>query len=154
LNWYKVGQAGGWQEGWRDDFGDIQRYIYDAYDCRVYMSKLANEKITVSVSMAHLQYGHIMYQDFWKFDVNDLSSARATYSKVKTAVSDVFEQFRSNDIPNNLLHSYIREKIRYIDIDKKPETRIPCIEWAKSQPGVSDWRSSIYGTRYPIGDGF
>jgi Zn-dependent oligopeptidase len=153
MNWYKVAQKG-WQEGWHDDFGDIQRYIYDAYDCSVYLSKLANEKITVSVSMTHMQFGHIMYQDFWRFGVKEESEARSTYKKVKAVVSEMFEKFRSNDIPNNLIHSHIREAVRFIDAHRKPTSRIPFVDWAREQKGEDDWRSSIYGTRYPKSDGF
>lgn len=156
MSWYKEAQKAGWQEGWTDEFGDLQRYLYDAYTCKVYVTKLADSKITISTTLAHAQYGHMMWQWFWKFDVNDEKGARECYRQVKEAVGDVFQEFRSNEIPNNLLHSYLREAVRPIFEKNRPKTRIPFIDWAFEQTGVADWRNSIYGTRYPTQeiDGF
>lgn len=155
MNWYKQAQSeSGWQKGWTDNFGDIQRYVYDAYQCSVYITKLDHEKITVSTSMSHMQFGHVMWQDFWRFKQTQIGEAQKVFASVKSAVQKVFKQFRSNDIPNNLLHSYLREEVRHIGAEYKPKTRVPAIDWAAKIDGSPDWRSNIYGKRYPISDGF
>jgi hypothetical protein len=144
----------GWQEGWDDTFGDVQRYLYDSYVCRVYATKLAGKKITVSVSLLHLQEGICMWQDFWRFEPTEASAARAVYSEVKKAMADVFEHFKTNAIPNNLLFPHMREACREIAPDKKPSCRIPMVDAARKIQNTTDWRESIYGTRYPESDGF
>lgn len=154
MNWYKIAQSQGWQDGWQDDLGDIQRYSYDAYSARVFITKLGNEKITVSVGLFHLLNGTCMWQDFWRFKSNEVSKAKSTYAKVKNATEEVFQKFRTNDIPNPMLHTHMRESVRFIDIEHKPTSRIPFVDWARSKECVKDWRSSLYGNRYPESDGF
>jgi hypothetical protein len=83
-----------------------------------------------------------------------MDSAKSTYKRIIAAADKVFEDFRSNEIPNNLLHTYLREAVRFIDLEYKPSCRIPSVDWAREQQGVADWRNSIYGTRYPISEGF
>ena len=151
MSWYK--EAKGLQKGWIDTLGDVQRYLYDAYDCRVFITKMAS-KITVSVSLAHLQYGHVMFQDFWRFKPEEINLAKNTFQEVKKAVSEIFDQFKTAEIPNPSLHSFIREAIRHIDFEHKPTSRIPHVDWARKQDGVKDWRNSLYGNRYPESDGF
>lgn len=146
-NWYKTASEG-YQTGWTDQFGDMQRYIYDAYEARVFITKTA-KKVTVSVSMSHQMYGHTMWQDFWLFEIAEESKAKTTFAEVKKITHQVFEDFRTNEIPNPMLHSFLREAVRHISEENKPTSRIPYVDWAKKQDGVSDWRSSIYGTRYP-----
>lgn len=141
------------QEGWTDEFGDVQRYVLDAYAGSVYITK-TSKKITVSVTVTHNQFGHIMWQHFWAYPVDQSAKAKNTYKLVKQAVHEVFEEFRLDETPNNLLHSVLREAVRGIDQEANPPTRIPFVDWARYEKGQADWRSSIYGTRYPESDGF
>jgi hypothetical protein len=150
MSWYKVAQS---QKGWEDTLGDIQRYLYDAYQCRVYITTMP-KKITVSAALAHNTYGHVMWQDYWKYDPNESDKARSTFSQVKKAVKEVFDEFKTNEIPNPSLHSYLREAVRFIDIEHKPESRIPWVDNARDKECVKDWRNSIYGNRYPESSGF
>jgi hypothetical protein len=152
-NWYKTAQSG-FQKSWTDDIGDIQRYIFDNYQCRVFLTKTA-QMISISISLNHQAFGHVMWQDFWRFPHNLEDKAKEIFNDVKVVTSKIFNDFRSNLIPNPMLHSYLREAVRHIGEEYKPTSRIPFVDWAKQHDGVSDWRSSIYGTRYPKNiDGF
>lgn len=160
MNWYNQLKTAsyevrdvGYQDGWTDIFGDMQRYALDAYRCQVFITK-TSQKITVSVSVAHDQFGTIVYQEFWKYGLNELTKAKSTFSAVKTVVAKIFDEFESSEIPNNMLHTSVREAVRYIDIDNKPSTRILSIDAARTEKGVVDWRSSLYGNRYPEVTGF
>jgi len=144
MGWYKQSKS----QIWQSFLGDPVRYMIDAHDLRVYTTALPN-KITVSVTLLHSSFGTVMWQDFWVFKTSELSAAESTFEKVKAVAKDVMDKFRSEGIPTTILHSFLREGVRNIDIERKPSTRIPSINWARSQSGVSDWRSSIYGTRYP-----
>lgn len=159
MNWYRTAEQfnsseDGRQVGWEDAMGDIQRYSYDPYTVRIYKTIVADEKITLALTLSHIWSGGIVWQDFWCFRINEKQKAQTTYQKVTKAADTVFQEFRSNEIPNNLLHTYLREAVRFIDLEHKPTSRIPYIDWAREQNGVADWRNSIYGTRYPIAEGY
>ena len=152
MNWYKVAQST-YQDGWTDTFGDIQRYALDPYRAQVFLTK-TSQKITVSVTIAHEQFGLIVWQDFWSFPLNKESEAKKTYGKVHDAVQKIFSAFRGDETPNNMLHTTVREAVRHIDPQYKPDSRVPWVNWARNNDGVSDWRGSIYGVRYPDQSGF
>jgi hypothetical protein len=146
--------SGGWQDGFDETLGDVQRYLYDAFTMRVYITKLAGKKYTVSCSLYHLQEGICMWQDFWRFEATEGDKARRVYKEVSTAVKKVCEDFKTNDIPNPMLHTYMREAVRFIAPEAKPSCRIPHVDWARSIPCESDWRKTLYPNRYPESDGF
>ena len=156
MNWFKTAQKAGWQKGWNDQFGDSQRYMYDAYDCSAHVTQLENKKLTVSAVLQHFHFGLVVYQDFWRFEEGQIKQAQECFKQVKETVGKVFDEFRTNSIPNNLMHTYLREQLRFIFPQNKPSSRIPHIDWSREQAGVSDWRNSIYGNRYPTTeiDGF
>jgi hypothetical protein len=163
MSWYskKIAQSTnpadtgeGWQEGSEETFGDVQRYLYDSYVCRTYITKLAGKKITISLSLLHLQEGISMWQDFWRFGTDEEALARKIYEQIKKAMQEVYDHFKTNTIPNNLLYTFMREAVREIAPEHKPSTRIPHLDWNRKNPKVTDWRHSIYGNRYPESDGF
>lgn len=154
MNWYKIAQSQGWQDGWHETLGDVQRYSYDAYTARVFITKLASEKITVSIGLYHEHNGICMWQDFWRFKISESKQALSTYQEISKIAESIMNTFKTNDIPNPMIHSHLREACRYVDVEHKPSSRIPFVDWAREQDGVKDWRSSIYGNRYPKYDGF
>lgn len=147
MSWYKEAQEG-WQKSYKDVLGDVQRYLYDAYECRVYLTKMA-KKTTVSITLAHYQLGHVVWQDFWNYKPNETEKATSTFEAINKASKKIFNDFKTNAIPNPMLHSYLREGVRFIDIQHKPTCRIPSVDWAREHSCVTDWRNSIYGNRYP-----
>ena len=157
MSWYArqiTASSQGWQEGYDDTFGDVQRYLYDAYTARVYITKIADKKITVSVGLYHLQEGTCMYQDWWRFSPDEEGKARRVWNEVKAEVDKVFEDFKTNNMPNPLLHTHIREATRFIAPENKPSSRVPLVDYARSLTCVTDWRQTLYPNRYPESDGF
>lgn len=159
MNWYKKASStntsdDGRQKGWEDIMGDIQRYIYDPYQVRVYLTKVGEDKYALSLTLSHIWSGGIVWQDFWRYNIKEPTIAKKTYRDVSKAADKIFQDFRSNEIPNNLLHTYLREAVRHIDLEHKPSSRIPSVDWAREQDGHADWRTSIYGTRYPKSEGY
>ncbi len=147
MNWLQLSKTAS-QEGWSEQFGEVQRFALDAYRCNVYLTKTSH-KLAVSVSVNHDMFGLNIYQEFWKYELNEDSSARSTYNKAKTIVAEIFDEFQITEEPNLNLHSRIREAVRDLDKEHKPTTRVPWINAARDVEGVSDWRKSLYGTRYP-----
>jgi hypothetical protein len=153
-NWYGIAKvAAGIQKGWTDQFGEVQRYALDSYRCDVFLTQ-TNQKYAVSVAVNHDMFGLTVFQEFWKYGLDERQKAEATFSEAKKIVSGIFADFRSSEEPNALLHTYIREAVRHLDADHKPSTRIPWVNNARHVDGEHDWRSSIYGTRYPQPTGY
>lgn len=52
-------------------------------------------------------------------------------------------------MPGPTLQGMARESFRYVDIDRKNVAPSRSLEAAKYLDGETDWRSSIYGNRFP-----
>lgn len=168
MNWYKRSHhkqpivktasteetvSGHGQEGWIDSFGDIQRYSLDAYTVAVFKTTTKN-KLSVSVTLTMNQVGTIMWQKFWKYDLDEKSKAQATFKAAKKIVNDVFNEFRSSEIPNATLWQYLREACKEIDPDNEAKSNIPHINWSRQVKYEKDIRSQLYGKRYPEQNGY
>jgi hypothetical protein len=136
------------QKGFQEYFGDIQRYGVDAYDCRVYVTR-TEDKITVSLTLTCSMQGLVMYQKFWKYDLNEWEKAKKTFEEVKKAAKKVLNDFRTNETPNPLLWTYIKDAIHDIDQEHLPQSNIPWGTYIKDIRSEKDVRSQLYGTRYP-----
>jgi hypothetical protein len=140
-------------EEWEDSFGEIQRYGLDPYEAQVYLNK-TKFKNTVSLTLNHGDFGATLFQEFWTFPVEKTAEARAAYNKVKSVMNDIFEDFRDSSKPTNLITARVRETIRFINQDRKPEFRVPYLNYARRYSCETDSRSQIYGPRYPDVDYF
>jgi hypothetical protein len=154
MNWYKTASKG-WQQGDSIvDSGDVQRYLYDAYQGRVFITNLAGKKITVSVSLFFNHTGTCMWQDFWRFDTGDEKTARKCFAEADKACRKVFDLFKNEEIPTPMLYTYLRNAVLPLYPENRPTSRSIVLDESKRNETVTDWRSSIYGTRYPESDGF
>ena len=138
-----------YQDGVRDFMGDVQRYLYDPYSVSIYITQLENKSVHVSLTVSHLSIGTQVWQDFWKYNIKEEAKAKETYNQLKKITKEIYEEFLTNKIPNNLFFNYIRKATADIDKEHRPKSRIAQINWARDISYEKDWRISIYGNRYP-----
>lgn len=136
------------QEEWMASMGDFQRAPTDAYQCYVHLSE-TNYKITVCVSIMTIHTGTMMLQMFWKYGLNEKAAAKKTYEQIKKQVATVIEEISKTESPSSLFESMVRVDCSKIASDKIARTNIPHINWSQEVKYERDWRSSIYGNRYP-----
>lgn len=159
MTWYKQSSkskshapsfesAGKMQDSWNTNLGDYQRWVVDAYTASAYITK-TNYKITVALTINKVHLGTIMLQMFWKYSLDEETRARKTYEKVKEALNKIFGEMSDEEMPSALYESMVRVDCGKIDPDKIAKTTIPHINWAQKETYERDWRSSLYGNRYP-----
>lgn len=156
MNWFKKSSfeySEANQDGWEEYFGDIQRYGMDAYSCRVTHTK-TKKKITICITLSMQQMGTVMWQKFWRYDVDENPIAFKTFKEAKKIVSEILEDFRENEIPNTTLWQYLRNGTQDLDKEHIAKSGIPQINWANDIVYEKDAREQIYGKRYPYFDGF
>lgn len=157
MAWYKESAKGSapvfttsgeMQEMWQTELGDYQRWIVDAYSATAYITK-TKYKIAVSLSVNKLHLGTIMVQMFWKYDLNEEKKAKKTFKEVKEALSKIFDELSDTEAPSSLYESMIRHDCGKIDRDYLAKTTVPLVNHSFQYDYERDWRTSIYGTRYP-----
>lgn len=136
------------QDQWIVHIGDFQKWPTDAYDCAICISE-TNYKIAVSISIQTSHSGTMMYQLFWKYGLNEKDRAKKTYKEAIEAVSKIIVEISEEEMPSSLFESMTRTDCSLIDTEKIAKTTIPHINWSQKVKYERDWRSSLYGNRYP-----
>lgn len=159
MSWYKTATFK--QDSWGYDFGDYQRWIIDGYEVKVFMTSMPRQN-TVSMQVYNWNNGTMRFQQFWRYggSSENETHCRKTYNKVIEAckeVIDLFTEGENEQAPNVLIVSYLRKRTLEIDREAIARSNVPHINYAldKAEYG-EDWRSNIYGNRYPTTatDGF
>lgn len=158
MSWYKQASkkdpapvfetSGKLQDMWQIELGDYQRWVVDAYTASAYLTE-TKYKIVVSVTVNKQHLGTIMFQMFWKYELGQLDKARKTFAKVKEIVAKVFGELSDDEAPSSLYESMLRHDCAKIDPDAIAPTTHSMINHAQKYVYERDWRTSIYGNRYP-----
>lgn len=165
MSWYKTAkfiEAAGGLGGTEDSFlgdnqsatvgtiFDVQRYVMDYYITRVSLSK-TSKKISVSVVINSGMFGNTIWEQFWFYDLDEFKKAKDTYKKVQDKAKEVISKFVEEEIPTPLYWASVKKATLDIDPEATHRTNIPNINYSKrySKDEEPDWRSSIYGNRYP-----
>jgi hypothetical protein len=136
------------QKRWNANLGDYQRWVVDAYEASVYITQ-TDYKIAVAVTVNKIHLGTIMLQMFWKYSLKEEKAAEKTYKEVCKAVGKVFDELSDTESPSSLYESMIRHDCSKIDKEHMAKTNNPIINYSQDVKYERDWRSSIYGNRYP-----
>jgi len=160
MTWYKKAKIGKnltktasiSQDSWSYDLGDFQRWVVDSFSIEVFKTGLSDSN-TISVNIYNRYVGTMVYQEFWKYGLNEKSKQAKTYKSIIKTCEEVSEYLmlpENESQPKNMLTPMLRAKLWEIDREHMPQSNIPHINYYRDKvTPVSDWRSSIYGTRYP-----
>tara|TARA_Y100000034_G_scaffold134024_1_gene201336 strand:- start:5115 stop:5714 length:600 start_codon:yes stop_codon:yes gene_type:complete len=129
---------------------DIQRYVMDSYTTKIAMSK-TNNKFGIALMTNHNFLGTIAWDEYWTYGLDEFDQARDTYDKLNVIVSEVSQEFAMNETPTSIFWPTLRSRIEMeIDPGKRNHTNIPVVNYARQVTQIApDWRSNIYGNRYP-----
>jgi len=140
------------QDEWGFDLGDYQRWVVDTFRIESFMTKL-NDRNVISLHVYNWHVGTMRYQEFWKFGADEEEECKKVYKQVIETCKEVIDELtgpKNEDQPKTIVVSKLRAKVWEIARDRLPRTNIPHINYYydKAKP-EEDWRSSIYGNRYP-----
>lgn len=139
------------EQEWGTNVGDFQRWVVDAIEVKAFLIETPY-KIVISVNVYNGHISEMMYQDFWRFKTGEMALAKSTFKKLCSKMENIIDGFKNGESPNNLVHAYFRSELRKIDSEHLPRTNIPTLNYALDVEYEPDWRSTIYGTRYPTRD--
>lgn len=157
MAWFKLAKkstvpefenSGKMQQSWETNLGDYQRWVVDAYTASAYLTE-TKYKITIGITVNKVHLGTIMFQTFWTYKLDEMAKAKKTYTVVKETLSKIFDELADSEAPSSLYESMIRHDCHDIDPEHREQSTIPQGNYIKRYQSERDWRSSIYGTRYP-----
>lgn len=136
------------QEGDWMMFGDVNRYVMDAYAVKLFLSK-TERGWTISLMTNHAYLGTAQYCVFWRFDLDSEEHAREVFADVSKIVKDTMREFVVEEKPTSLFDPTLRSRIQELDNAHLIRTNIPIINYSYDINYESDWDRNIYGPRYP-----
>ena len=143
------------QEEWSSTIGDFQRWVIDTYDIKLYLTKNA-KFCSISLNIWNWHNSELVFQDFWKYDLKKFETAKSAYKKMIKAAEDIVADFTTGEnyeAPNNVILTTLRTVLWDVDRENLAKSNIPSINYSRQKASYErDWRSSLYGNRYPTGD--
>jgi len=136
------------QEGLFISLFDMQRYVMDAYSIKTSMST-TNRNIKIAIMINHAFLGSIGWDEYWSYDLNEKKKAKKTFDKINNVIKTTIEEFVKEEIPTSIFCPAVRAKIEELDKGAVSSTNIPSVNYSRRYKLEPDWRSNIYGTRYP-----
>jgi len=130
------------------ELGNFQRYVCDSQTVKIFMTKTV-KKIAISLITTHTYLGTAGWSIYWEFNLDQMKEAKKIFKKVCEIARDVTEYFITKEIPTVSFHATLRQRFKEIEREDVIRTNIPIINYSYDIPYETDWRSSIYGNRYP-----
>ncbi len=129
-------------------FGDVQRYVMDAYSVKLFVSK-TSDNITISLVTNHAYLGTVQYSVFWLYNLDEEAKAKKHFTKINSIIKEVTKDFIDNRKPTSLFTPTLREKVQLIQDANLVRTNIPTINYSYDIDYSGKWDKNIYGNRYP-----
>ena len=136
------------QDGSYDVLFDVKRYVMDSYTVKTAISTTGNN-IGVTLLCNHAFLGTIAWDAYWTFELENAVRAKKLYIEINKIIKEICESFVENETTTAIFWPTLRSKVEMLEKDKQAATYIPSINYARNIAIEPDWRSNIYGTRYP-----
>ena len=120
----------------------------DGYRARIELTENKNKIVLVARFLSDI-YSFSLFEDEWHYDKKEMKRALKTFNRIVNVIEDLKMDFEDDEMPGPTLQGKAREELRFLDIDRKKPINNRSLEAAKYEVGESDWRSSLYGNRYP-----
>lgn len=124
----------------------------DSYHLSLYLRRYKQDgtvryKIKLLIASGILAYPAL--EMIWSFEDDESELASRVYHRICNEVDDVKSDFDRSMAPVSVVASKVREAVKPISVNHQEKTNILSLDEAKREPGVGDWRYSLYGNRYP-----
>jgi lysozyme family protein len=129
---------------------DIDRYISDDIAINITFQE-TKHRYSVGVYSTNYKVGVSGYQEYWHYDRSDRAQALKTYNSIVAVIAEMVEEIEFNAIPHTLAKPFLVKRLDKIDVEHKERSGVYHYNWfAAEAEKEEDWRSTIYGKRYPV----
>lgn len=145
---YRDNAESNFQFGHTANLYDVQRYKLDGYVVKIALSETKHKNV-LGIIVTHGSLGSITWSRYWYYGKNELKTAKGDLKKVCNVITEKLDEFVQDELPSSMFWPYIREATADIAPENLMHTNIPYFNYSRDLRYNPDWRSNIYGTRYP-----
>lgn len=137
---------------YKDEFqfeiADVDRYATDKYFANLTLLETDN-LYSIGFQMYNYQVGITGAVQYWHYEKNELDRAKKAFNEIKTALIETMSGIEYHRPPMAVITPMVRAALQNIDIGRKERSGNYFHNWFEELPKESDWRTTIYGDRYP-----
>jgi hypothetical protein len=130
---------------------DVARYSSDRYEIDINLRETFDGYSTGCLIL-HSHIGVASYTRYWHYNKNEYETASKVFDTISKIATEIRDEIQKNKIPPSNLGGMFRDGLKDVDNIHKETSGIPWVNNAHSLDYESDFRESIYGSRYPTPD--
>lgn len=121
----------------------------DTYELELYLRKFEEGNYKIKLTLMSRYLSAPALEMVWIFEEEEYELASRVFHRICDEVDEVKTHYDGSMMPASTLAAQIREYVKPISMNHREKTNIPTIDESHKEAGVSDWRNSLYGDRYP-----
>ena len=130
------------------EISDVDRYATDKYEANLALQETQN-LYSIGFQMYNYQLGVTGAVQYWHYEKNELDRAKRTFNEIKTALKNIMQDIEYHRPPMAVITPMVRAAIQPIDVERKERSGNYFYNWFEELAKEPDWRTTIYGNRYP-----
>lgn len=130
------------------EIADVDRYATDKYVANLTLQE--TDKIySIGFQMYNYQVGITGAVQYWHYEKNELKEAQKTFGELKKILAKTMSKIEFHRPPMAVITPMIRAAFQPVDLKHKERSGNYFYNWFEELPKESDWRTTLYGDRYP-----
>lgn len=123
-------------------------YNKDTYTVKVFL-RFINDEYRIRLLIVSDILSYPALDMIWIFGEKEYDLATRVFHRIADEVDYVKTHNDNHNIPASTLAAKVRESVKPISIKHQEKKNILWLDEVNKEAGVSDWRKSLYGNRFP-----
>ncbi len=138
---------------YKDEFqfeiADVDRYATDKYLANLTLQE-TDRLYSIGFQMYNYQVGITGAVQYWHYEKNELAEAKKTFKELKKVLAKTMSDIEFHRPPMAVITPMVRAAFQPVDLGHKERSGNYFYNWFEELPKESDWRTTLYGNRYPL----
>lgn len=131
------------------EIADVDRYATDKYFANLTLQE-TDKLYSIGFQMYNYQVGITGAVQYWHYEKEELAEAKKTFKELKKVLTKTMSKIEYHRPPMAVITPMIRAAFQPIDLRHKERSGNYFYNWFEELPKESDWRTTLYGNRYPL----
>jgi len=127
------------------------RYGSDTH--RVWIIRTANKDgLSLVLEVRAERDGILSYSDYWHYNPSETGTRDISFNELIKISNNIKDKIENQHLPVAMIATLFKSATRYLDLPYKEKSTVSNFNESTLVDAEMDWRSSLYGNRYPQQD--
>lgn len=124
-------------------------YNNDTYVLKIFLRFLDDKQYRIRILLTSSILAYPALDLIWIFDEKEYELASRVFHRICDEADYIKTHIDEHNVPIPTIAAAIREAVKPISVTHQEKKNILSYDESNREAGVSDWRYSIYGSRFP-----